>query len=97
MYQQTSRQAFRFIRDTGRMNMRQQQIYDLLEAYPEGLTDSEISDALHLRINSITPRRGELVDKNMVEAYGRKKNIYGHSAIVWRIKREIQQELELSK
>jgi hypothetical protein len=49
------------------------------------VTDAEINFLLKWTINRVTPRRGELVEKGLVEeACKRKCRITGRNAIAWR-------------
>jgi DNA-binding NarL/FixJ family response regulator len=81
------------------MNMRQEQIYNLLKNYPNGLTNAEIADLVHLPINSVTPRVGELRKKTdqqnnpLVVPVGKKTSEFGHTAIIWAIP---SKEMQLS-
>lgn len=55
--------------------------------------DIQIANYLNVPINTITPRRGELVKKGLVEEHDIIKNAYGRKAIRWRIKRKEQLDL----
>jgi hypothetical protein len=88
MYQTTSREAFKYIRQSGKLNLRQQQVFDILTYYPNGLTDAQIGLYLHLPINCVTPRRGELAGKGLIEKIGIKVSFGVHSAHIWRVKKK---------
>jgi hypothetical protein len=55
---------------------------ELLDA-PFGLTDPEIGDATGLQMNSVRPRRVELVEGEWAEDSGRVRMVNGHEHICW--------------
>jgi len=75
--QQTSLIAYKDIKKT--LGKRQQQVLSAL-AIPR--SNAEIARALHLPINSVTPRVLELRNKGLVRKAGTTK-ISGRLAIVW--------------
>ena len=85
--QQTSLDAYQEIKSSGVLGFRQKQIYDCLRTNGP-LTDKELSSILHLPINCITPRRGELEkEKHLIESAGIIScPKTGHKTNKWRIK-----------
>jgi hypothetical protein len=53
-----------------------------------GLTDPEIADATGIPMNSVRPRRVELVEGEWVADGGRRREINGHEHIVWEATRK---------
>lgn len=53
-----------------------------------GLTDPEIAEATGLGMNSVRPRRVELVEGEWVADGGRRREINGHEHIVWEATRK---------
>ena len=51
---------------------------------PDGATDAELQDALHMNGNTERPRRVELVDGGWVEDSGDRRVSGGRPAIIWR-------------
>ena len=84
---QTSIMAYNEIKRDGTLGMRQRQVYDCLKSNGP-LTDKELSAILHLPINCITPRRGELEkEKHLIESAGIIScPKTGHKTNKWRIK-----------
>lgn len=63
-------------------------VFEYIVDHP-GVTDKQISVALGIPINSITPRRNELEALNLIESIGVERcAITGRKAHVWRIKNE---------
>ncbi len=60
---------------------------DVLRALREltEATDQEIADFLAWTINRVTPRRGELVERELIVAARHKDGPFGHRVTVWRL------------
>jgi len=85
--QETSLDAYRQIQPS--LGDKQRQVYKLLEkASLNGfdMTDKEIGKALHWPINTVTPRRGELVELGLVTVSQIRFNDTGKRAIAWKVK-----------
>lgn len=83
--QETSREAYQYIRDS--LGERQQLVFDgiLKLGCP---TNLELSKYLHIPINQVTPRTNELVKMFFVtECEKRICSISGRTAISWRIQK----------
>lgn len=69
MMQQTSLFAYAQLQaDPVRLSERQRKVYQALQEKPA--TDKETAAKLHWPINTVTPRRGELVKIGLVEKCG---------------------------
>ncbi len=78
---QTSLQAYKSIKPG--LNYRQEMVLDAFERLG-ALTNLEISCALGLPINQVTPRTNELVKKGLLFETGKRKcSVSGRNAIVW--------------
>ena len=65
-----------------KLGSKQMAVYRALKKLGDA-TDLEIADYLGLEINTITPRRHELVDYGYVKESGRKMNRTGNTAKAW--------------
>jgi len=81
---QTSLEAYKAIKP--KLGARQKEVFDVLDEAAKPLTDKELSEILDRPINTVTPRRNELVKKGLiVEAEKRLCTITGSKAIAWKI------------
>jgi hypothetical protein len=62
-----------------------EQVYDLIAANPQGLTDEEIQIKLGMKGNTQRPRRWELSETGRIIKHGTRKVKSGKQAIVWRV------------
>lgn len=84
MTTQTSIDSYLIMQSSGKVNANQRIILDLLEQYPQGLTNNEISRLLNWGINRITPRVNELEKKGKIFRGRLKVDVYTHmSNVVW--------------
>lgn len=60
-------------------------LYAAYKASGGGATDVELAQHLDLGMNSVRPRRGELVDTWLVEDSGQTRTHYGSAHTVWRV------------
>ncbi len=82
---ETSRAAADRIRSSA-PNMRTAILRHLSERGQAGATDEELQTTLGLRVQTETPRRGELVKLGLVRDSGRRRpTISGRQAIVWTV------------
>jgi len=78
----TSRAAFHSLKD---LSNRQYQVFETIQLYGP-LSNFDISQKLHMPINSVTPRTGELVEKDMVvESHRAVHPITGKRVIFWKV------------
>lgn len=68
-YKDTSRVAWRALKDTARLNQRQTEVMLGVHSHFAGrsFTRKELAAALGWPINCVTPRVGELISKNYLE------------------------------
>jgi hypothetical protein len=67
-------------------NTQRWEIFEIHLAYPEGLTDDELSQLTDIRLNSLTTRRSELFEGGWLEDSGLKRKARtGVSQVVWRV------------
>lgn len=67
-------------------------VYDAIARRVEGSTDEEVAAMLRLGLNSVRPRRLELVEMELVEDSGIcRRTQSGHDAIVWRARNVLMQ------
>lgn len=78
---ETSHPAWISVQD--QLNEKQKDVYVCLCEHGP-LTDKEISMKLSRDINTITPRRGELVEKGLVIESGIKRSFSGRMATLWK-------------
>lgn len=79
---ETSKAAAEWI--AGQAATQRDRVYAYLRDTAGGATDEEIQSALGMKVQSETPRRGELVDAGLVRDSGRKrKTSSGATATVW--------------
>lgn len=78
-YQETSREAYDSVLET--LGARQVAVYHTLKMKGP-FTDKELAKEIGWDINCVTPRRGELVERKLVEQKGFKV-IGKRRAIVW--------------
>lgn len=67
-YNQNSLFAYSFLQP--KLSDRQKEVYTAMRAYNRAFTDKDISDFMNIPINSITPRRGELLKKGLIRKSG---------------------------
>lgn len=67
-YNQNSLFAFSFIQP--KMSEKQKEVYNAMRMYNRPFTDHDLKVFMGWEINSITPRRGELVKKGLVRKAG---------------------------
>lgn len=67
-YNQNSLFAFSFLQP--KLSDRQKEVYTAMRAYSRAFTDKDLSDFMNIPINSITPRRGELLKKGLIRKSG---------------------------
>lgn len=60
-----------------------EEIFELIEASPDGLTDEQIQNNLCLPGNTERPRRGELVKQGRIQAFGTRVTESRRLATVW--------------
>ncbi len=84
MVRQTSLQAYKRINT--HLGQRQKQV--LMAFYMDGpATDREVAESMNRPINTVTPRRNELVNKELLEEKGKRPcGVTGKRALVWRVK-----------
>lgn len=76
------RAAERVLPKTG---SQRRKVYDTIARNVHGATDDEVATYLRIGLNSVRPRRLELVEAGLVEDSGIcRKTPSGHDAIVWR-------------
>lgn len=81
--QQTSLEAFTNLLQSGKIGERQILVYNTIKKFPCS-TDKEISKILGLPINSITPRRNELVKIGLVSEWDKRAcKITKRKSITW--------------
>lgn len=84
MVTQTQLESFIEMSVSGRVCANQRIILDLLEQYPAGLSNNEISRILGWGINRVTPRVNEMEKKGRVFRGRVKVDVYTHKLnIVW--------------
>jgi hypothetical protein len=84
--------AFRVMPRSG--TQRRRLLNLLVEAYPGGLTDEDFAERTGLSLNTIRPRRGELVRGGWAYATReRRKTQHDNDAIVWAITARGREEL----
>lgn len=81
-YNQNSLFAFQEIRP--RLSDKQREVYDAMRMYNRPFTDYDLKVFMGWEINSITPRRGELVKKGLIRKRGSVVQ-NGRSATVWEV------------
>lgn len=79
----TSRTAYESIID--KLGDRQEQVYEAIKAL-QTATNEQLSDYLHLPIQSVTGRSNELNRYGLIEVVGVTKTKSGRSAKVWSAK-----------
>jgi hypothetical protein len=68
-------------------NLREK-IYETLAKYAlSGLSDEQISDLTGISLNTVRPRRGELVKADRIESAGTRAGRSGRQMTVWVVKR----------
>lgn len=67
---------------------RQREVYDAARMMNRSFTDKELAKFMGWEINSITPRRGELVKKGLLQKAGTVIQ-NGRPAILWEVKQII--------
>lgn len=82
--QATSIAAYREITPT--LSERQQKVFECVKSFGRPCCDYEIAQRLGWPINSVTPRRGELLDAQKIEFAKQDKSPTGHKAVFWKIK-----------
>lgn len=60
--------AFSFLQP--KLSDRQREVYDAMRMMNRSFTDKDLSDFMSIPINSITPRRGELLKKGLIRKSG---------------------------
>ena len=85
----TSRQAYESIVDG--LGDRQEQVYEAIKAM-ETATNEQISDYLHLPIQSVTGRVNELNRYDLIEVVGVGRTKSGRSAKIWAAKYPVYKE-----
>lgn len=83
MVEQTSLLAYAQIQS--KLGAMQQAVYDTIEEFGP-IADFDIAKKLKRDINTITPRRGELIFKGLVTVHAMGLNSLGHSAKLWVVK-----------
>lgn len=83
MAEQTSLLAYAQIQS--KLGAMQQAVHDVIEEFGP-ISDYDIALKLKRPINSITPRRGELIFKGFVTLHAMGVNSLGHAAKMWVIK-----------
>lgn len=79
---QTSREAAAAV--ASRVRPQAEAVLEAIRASVDGLTDQEIGAATGLAGDSIRPRRGELLNMNLIRDSGRRRTLEsGRKAIVW--------------
>lgn len=53
-----------------KLNERQREVYDAMRAMGRRFTDKDLANFLDWPINTVTPRRGELLKKGMIRKSG---------------------------
>jgi len=65
----------------------------IAESGDRGMTDDEVEEALHLRSQSVTPRRNELMNDGWVIDSGyRRTTVSGRQAVVWVLSEQGREE-----
>lgn len=73
---------------------RQEEVLKVIYQADKSLTDKEISNKLNRPINTVTPRRNELVKKGLViEDERRKCTITGRKAIAWKVRKPVKSKI----
>jgi hypothetical protein len=71
------------------------EILEIHLAYPKGLTDDELSQLTHIRLNSLTTRRSELFQGGWLEDSGlERKARTGVFQVVWRVTEKAKSEIK---
>lgn len=66
-----------------KLGQRQATILSAIRSHPNS-TDLELSQITGLPINCVTPRRGELEAMGLIVAVGKKRQVNGKVAYMWR-------------
>ena len=83
--QETSKESYKKILSDGSITIQSHQLYVVLKAHPEGLSNQDLEQYTKLRISSITARINELRKQGLVECAGTKKNkITGKNNLLWK-------------
>ena len=86
MMQDTTIESYVKLKSENKIQPRENQILNVFRTHGN-LTDRELSQALRLPINSITPRRNMLVKKDKVVKKGRKYDtVTNRHVILWGVK-----------
>lgn len=86
MIQETTLDSYRKLKQEGKIQTRERQLFLLLKGYGNK-TDRQMAIFLNLPINSITPRRNELVKKGLVEEKGKRFDLVtNRTVILWGVK-----------
>ncbi len=66
------------------LSERQQEVYTAMRAYGRPFTDKDLAQFMNFEINRITPRRGELAKKGLIQKSG---NVLqnGRPATLWEV------------
>jgi len=85
MEQQTSIDAYNYLKDTGKLGKLQKEVYLYLLDHPNS-TQSEVSSGLNKQRGSVNPRFGELYSKGLIDSTGKRKcKITGTNVLVWKV------------
>lgn len=83
----TSKEAYKAIKD--KLGYNQQVVYNLIKGAKRAVNDQEISKELGWAINSVTGRRRELYDMNLIEeAFKATYPPTGRTVIYWQVKEQ---------
>jgi predicted transcriptional regulator len=80
MIQETSLFSYKEIKKV--LSSRQKEVYEAIKMMNRPFTDKELATFMDKPINTITPRRGELVKMGLLQKFGKKKQD-GRTAILW--------------
>jgi DNA-binding MarR family transcriptional regulator len=82
MIQQTSLEGYKHIIESHKLGKLQEQVLEVIKNNPN-ITDKEISEITKIAINVVTPRRGELEKKYMIQKSGEKIQSNNRKANTW--------------